>query len=126
MARGDDIQERLIDFAVSIIGLSSALPKTKEGRHVAGQVLRSGTAPAPNYGEARGAESLNDFVHKLSIALKELNETDIWLAIILKAGMLTNRDVDPIKNEGEELGKILGASIKTVLSRKPEKQKCPF
>ena len=55
MAKGDDIQERLIDFAVSIIQLSDKLPKIKSARHIAGQILRSGTSPAPNYAEARSA-----------------------------------------------------------------------
>ncbi len=126
MARGDDIQERLINFAVAIIKLSAALPKTKEARHVAGQVLRSGTAPAPNYGEARSAESPNDFVHKLSIAHKELNETDIWLSIIIRSGMLPYDKVEPLKHEGQELGKILGTSIRTVLRRKRDGSKGPF
>ena len=75
MAKGDDIHDRLIDFSVAIINLSESLPKTYAGNHIAGQILRSGTSPAPNYGEARGAESKKDFVHKLGIVLKELNET---------------------------------------------------
>ena len=67
-----DLQDRLIDFAVRVIRLSEALPDTRAGRHVAAQMLRSGTSPAPNYGEAQGAESKADFVHKLKVALKEL------------------------------------------------------
>src|SRR5690349_24375037 len=81
-SRSDELEERLIDFAVRIVRLSSGLPKTAAGKHIAGQILRSGTSPAPNYGEARGAESHNDFVHKLRIVLKELNETSIWLRVI--------------------------------------------
>ncbi len=71
----DALQERLVLFAVKIIKLVTYLPKTTAGRHVAGQILRSGTSSAPNYGEARGAESRADFVHKLRISVKELNET---------------------------------------------------
>jgi len=63
-AQADDLEERLIDFAVRIVRLSSSLPRTPAGKHVASQILRSGTSPAPNYGEARGAESHADFVHK--------------------------------------------------------------
>jgi len=74
MAKGDDIQERLIDFAVDIIKLCSSLPKNRSSNHIATQLLRSGTSPAANYGEARGAESRNDFIHKLRIALKERTE----------------------------------------------------
>lgn len=73
-SQADELEERLIDFAVRIIKLSARLPGTPAGKHIAGQILRSGTSPAPNYGEARGAESHNDFVHKLRIVLKELNE----------------------------------------------------
>ena len=73
MAKGDDIEERLIDFAVRVIRVSKALPETPEGRHISGQLLRSGTSPAPNYGEARSAESKKDFLHKLKIVLKELS-----------------------------------------------------
>src|SRR6266436_1742311 len=87
-SRADELEERLIDFAVRIVKLSSCLPKTPAGKHIAGQILRSGTSPAPNYGEARGAESHADFVHKLGIVLKELNETSIWLLIISRSRMV--------------------------------------
>src|SRR5213593_1162081 len=80
--KADELEERLINFAVRIIKLSANLPNTPAGKHIAGQILRSGTSPAPNYGEARGAESHADFLHKLGIVLKELNETFIWLRII--------------------------------------------
>ena len=74
-ASADNLEERLIDFAVRVIKVADRLPKTPAGKHIAGQLLRSGTSPAPNYAEARGAESNADFVHKLKVALKELNET---------------------------------------------------
>src|SRR4026209_800689 len=86
--KADELEERLIDFAVRIIKLPSSLPKTPAGKHIAGQILRSGTSPAPNYGEARGAESAKDFVHKLGIVLKELNETCIWLRVIERSELL--------------------------------------
>ena len=69
VAKGDDIEERLINFAVRIIKLCDSLPQTRAGTHIAGQLLRSGTSPAANYSEARNAESTNDFVHKLKICL---------------------------------------------------------
>ena len=53
----DKLEDRLIEFAVRIIRLAARLPRTPAGKHVSGQILRSGTSPAPNYGEARGAES---------------------------------------------------------------------
>ncbi len=112
-AAADALQERLVLFAVKIIDLVPYLPKTTAGRHVAGQVLRSGTSPAPNYAEARGAESRADFVHKLRIAVKELNETGIWLLIILKARMASDPLVTGLVNENRELACILSASIRT-------------
>jgi len=118
MAKGDDIQERMIDFAVGIVKLSSALPKTKAGNHIAGQLLRCGTSPAPNYGEARGAESTRDFIHKLGIVLKELNESGIWLEIIKRSEMLALAALQPLMQEGTELAKIISASIRTASSPK--------
>src|SRR5256712_6995346 len=86
--QADQLEDRLIDFAVRVVKLSAALPKTPAGKHIAGQILRSGTSPAPNYGEARGAESHADFVHKVRIVLKELNETSIWLRVIERSHIL--------------------------------------
>lgn len=88
-AKANDIENRLIDFAVRVIKLADALPKTASGKHISGQLLRSGTSPAPNYAEARGAESSADFVHKLKIALKELNESCVWLKMICRAELMT-------------------------------------
>src|SRR5512139_3683510 len=107
MAKGDDLEERLIDFAVRIIKLCDQLPRTPAGRHIAGQLLRSGTAPAAHYAEARGAESTNDFVHKLKICLKELNETRIWLVIIAKSEMLPASRVQDLTQECSELARII-------------------
>ena len=118
MAKGDDIKERLINFAVEIIKLCSKLPKTRAGNHVAGQLLRCGTSGAPNYGEARGAESSRDFVHKLGVVLKELNESKIWLEIIKRSEMLPVDVVQPIANERSELCKIMASSISTVGKRR--------
>jgi four helix bundle protein len=87
MAKGDDIQERLVALAARVITFCNGLPKTTAGSHVANQLLRSGTFPAPNYVEARGAECDRDFVQKLRIVLKELNETDVWLQIIVRTHM---------------------------------------
>ncbi|HJX93886.1 MAG TPA: four helix bundle protein [Pyrinomonadaceae bacterium] len=85
----DKLEDRLIEFAVRIIRLAARLPRTPAGKHVSGQILRSGTSPAPNYGEARGAESRADFAHKIRVVMKELNETSIWLRIIERSQMLS-------------------------------------
>jgi four helix bundle protein len=117
-ARADYLEERLIDFAVRVVKLSASLPKTPAGKHVAAQILRSGTSPAPNYGEARGAESPADFIHKLGIVLKELNETSIWLRLIERSQLLKKELVKDIIRENSELCRIFSASIKTVRFRK--------
>lgn len=113
MARGDDIEERLIDFAVRIIRLCNELPPNTVGKHIARQLLRSGTSSAPNYGEARGAESKRDFVHKLKIVLKELNESRIWLKIIVRSRLLPEHRLHELLQESDELCRIISASIKT-------------
>ncbi len=109
-----DLQDRLVDYAVRIIRLSESLPETKAGKHVSSQILRSGTSPGPNYGEARSAESRPDFIHKLKISLKELRETEAWLKIIAKAQMVESPVLlDPLLKETDELIAILFASIET-------------
>ena len=109
----NELEDRLINFAVRIVNLSANLPKTPAGKHIALQIMRSGTSPAPNYGEARGAESPADFVHKLRIVLKELNETSIWLRIIGRSRMLRSDLIRDIANENNELCRIFIASLKT-------------
>ena len=110
-----DLEERLIDFAVRVITVVEALPDTKAGRHIAGQLVRSGTSPAPNYGEAQSAESVNDFVHKLKIALKELRETIIWLKIVKKKPLCQPQKLETLIQECNELIAIFVKSIQTAI-----------
>ena len=70
-----DLEERLIDFVLFIDEIIEQLPNVRLANHLAGQIVRSGTSPALNYGEAQSAESQKDFVHKMQIVLKELRET---------------------------------------------------
>ena len=112
-SKADELEERLIDFAVRVVKLSASLPKIPAGKHIAGQILRSGTSPAPNYGEARGAESHADFVHKLGIVLKELNETSIWLRVIERSELLKKELLRGIVEENRELCRIFTSSLKT-------------
>jgi len=113
LASADNLEERLIDFAVRVIKVADKLPKTPVGKHIAGQLLRSGTSPAPNYAEARGAESNADFVHKLKIALKELNETSVWLRMVCRAELMTTDLLAALIDENRQLCRILNASVKT-------------
>jgi four helix bundle protein len=109
-----NLQDRLIIYAVLIIQLSNELPDTRAGKHVCLQILRSGTSPAPNYGEAQSAESKADFIHKLKIALKELRETEIWLKIILQSGLIKDSaNLVALLKETDELIAILYKSVKT-------------
>ncbi len=114
-----DLQERLINYAVRIIKVSEQLPETKSGDHISSQILRSGTSPAPNYGEAQSAESRADFIHKLKVALKELRETEVWLKIIVKAKLIQpSTKLSPLLQETDELISILFKSIDTAKKNK--------
>ena len=82
------LEERLIDLAVRVISLANRLAPSFAGKHIANQIVRSGTSPAPNYAEARSAESRADFIHKPRIVVKELNETSVWLRITAKSSLV--------------------------------------
>jgi four helix bundle protein len=109
-----DLEARLIAFAVRTIRAAESLPKTPTGNHIRNQVLRSGTSPAPNYGEAQSAESRTDFTHKLKIVVKELRETRVWLLMIQQAALIKPATaLDALLQETNELIAIFVASLKT-------------
>jgi len=108
-----DLNERLIRFAADCIIVSECLPKTIAGNHIAGQLVRSGTAPALHYGEAQGAESRNDFIHKMKVALKELRETFNALKIIRIMGWYDSVKLNTPLNETNQLISIFVKSIET-------------
>ena len=109
-----DLEDRLVDFGVRVMDVVEALPDTRVGNHVANQLIRCGTSPAPNYGEAQGAESRNDFVHKMRVCLKELRETRIWLRMAQRKGLIKPEDrLIPLMGECEEPISIFYKSIKT-------------
>jgi len=113
----DELEERLINFAVRIIKIADALPRSATGTHIASQPLRSGTSPAPNYAEARSAESRADFIHKLKVALKELNETRVWLRMITLSSLIEDDRLSEVRDENQQLCKVINASITTAKSR---------
>ena len=118
-----DLEERLIDFAVRIIRMIEDLPNTRVGNHIAGQLLRCGTSPAPNYGEAQGAESRADFIHKMRVCLKELRETRVWLLMIVRATRIkSSSKLDPLIQETNELISIFVTSIRTAKKGKKRHQ----
>lgn len=108
-----DLEDRFVDFAVRVISVVEALPDTKAGKHVASQLVRSGTSPAPNYGEAQSAESPADFIHKLKVSLKELRETNVWLKIIERKPLCEPANLKANWQECDELIAILVTSVKT-------------
>jgi four helix bundle protein len=112
----EQLADRLLDFAARIGKVVDALPDSRLGRHIAGQLVRSGTSPAPNYAEACGAESRKDFVHKLSICLKELRESRCWLQLIIKSELLPASQMEELQNECHQLCNIIGKSIVTTKS----------
>jgi four helix bundle protein len=112
-AKADAIHRRLIDFGARTTRVAKMLPRSDEGRHISQQLLRCGLAAASNYAEARAAESRADFIHKLRIVLKELNEAKSWLEQIVANGLFSGDKMAAIIAENQELCWIIAASIKT-------------
>ena len=105
---GDDIADRLLNFAVRCLAVVEELPANKQGRHVGDQLFRSATSGGANYEEARGAGSRADFVHRLRLTGKEVREARFWLRIIATAGWLDW--LDELIDEARQLAAILAAS----------------
>ena len=108
-----NLEDRLVEFAVRAINAVESLPDTRAGNHIAGQLVRSGTSPAPNYGEAQSAESRKDFIHKMKVCLKELRETLIWLKIIVRKQLCSADRLGSILQECNELIAIFVSSVQT-------------
>jgi four helix bundle protein len=108
-----DLGERLLEYGSRIIRLVESLPNTVVGRRVADQLLRSGTSAGANYEEAQGAESKDDFVHKLQIALKELRESNYWLRLLVKSGKIPAERMNDLLDESNQLRAILSKSVAT-------------
>src|SRR5215471_16807537 len=113
----DELSDRLWKFAARIGKVVDALPDTRLGRRVAGQLVRCGTAPGPNYDKGCAAESRADFAHKLSIVLKELKETRGWLRFIVIAELLPEKRITPLIGEAEQLIRIVAKYIVTAKSK---------
>jgi four helix bundle protein len=114
-----DLEERLLRYSATIIRLVDELPAGRAASHVAGQLLRAGTAALPNHGEAQAAESAGDFVHKMRICLKELRESRRWLRLIKEVPLLQSfATVDVLIDETDQLVRIFSASIRTALKKK--------
>lgn len=112
--RAVELEERLIRFAVGVVDLTEQLPRSYAGQHFGRQLLRSGSAPALLYGEARGAESKKDFRHKLSLVLKELRESNINLRILRQSSLEGGPQLEPLLKESDELISIFVKTVKTL------------
>src|ERR1043166_6800109 len=112
----NEFSDRLWDAAVRVSRVTDALPNTRTGRHVAGQLIRCGTSSAPNYDEACAAESTVDFAHKVSIANKEMRETCGWLRFIIKRGLQPEKKIATLLDECGQLHKMLTSSVLTAKS----------
>jgi four helix bundle protein len=111
----EQMVERLLEFAARIIKLDSKLCSTYTGKHIYGQLFRSGSSAGANYEESIGAESKADFIHKSQVVLKELREAYYWLRLILKSQLLSKDDADLklLLPENLELIKIISKSLVT-------------
>ena len=117
-----DLEDRFVEFTCRMIDVVEALPNTRTGNYIAGQLIRSCHSPAFNYGEAQAAESRNDFIHKLGIILKELKECRIALKVIIRKELIKPvSKLDGIYKETEEVIAIIGKSIKTAQTNKSAK-----
>ena len=114
----DELSQRLLQFAIRAGKVVDALPDTRMGNHIARQFIRSGTAAGPNYEEACAAESAADFVHKLSISLKELRESRSWIRLIIGAELLSPRKMSGMVDEINQLCNIVGASVATAKGKR--------
>ncbi|MCK4391063.1 MAG: four helix bundle protein [Desulfobacterales bacterium] len=118
--KDEELADRFLSFTVRIIKLVDALPKTVTGKHVGNQLLRSGTSPGANYEEARGAESKADFIHKMSIVLKELKESRYWLKVVISVPLVKTKRLGTLLEECEQLIAIIAKSISTARKPKPK------
>ncbi|MCA6450011.1 MAG: four helix bundle protein [Chitinophagaceae bacterium] len=113
-----DLEKRLIEFGVTVIHTAEKFPDSFAGKHLSGQLIRSGSAPALHYGEAVSAESRNDFIHKMKIALKELRETNNCLQMISRLKWQEEQKINHILGECNELISIFVKSIGTAQKNK--------
>jgi len=113
-----ELQERTIQFAVRVLKLADALPRTASGRTVAGQVARSGCSVAANYRSALRGKSRADFINKITIVLEEADETGFWIELTERAGLLQSKRLKALLDEAEQLTKIFNATRTTARNRK--------
>jgi four helix bundle protein len=112
-----ELKERTMVFAVRVLALADALPKTNSGRTVGGQIARSGTSVAANYRSALRAKSDADFVSKITTVLEEADETAFWIELAGRIALVPDKRLKPLLQEAEELTKIFNATRTTTRRR---------
>jgi four helix bundle protein len=109
-----DLEDRLLEFSVRIIRITESMKRSRAANHIADQLLRSGTSPYGNHGEAEGAESHDDFIHKLKVCYKELRESCRWLRLVQKATLIAKpKLLESLITEADEQVRIFASSIRT-------------
>ena len=101
-----ELKERTVQFAVRVLKLADALPRSASGRTIADQVARSGCSVAANYRAALRGKSRADFVNKITIVLEEADESALWLEITERAGLLSPPRLSSLRKEADELTRI--------------------
>jgi four helix bundle protein len=107
------VKDKSFDFALRVVKLAKYLEGEKKEYVLSKQVLRSGTAIGALVREAEHAESKADFIHKMSIALKEANETSYWLELMYQGEYIDKESFESIRSDSEEIIKLLVAIVKT-------------
>ncbi len=114
----DELKERTIEFAVRVLKFADALPRTASGKTVAGQAARSGASVAANYRAALRGKSRADFINKITIVLEEADETDLWIEIAKRRGLVAAKRIAALQAEAVELTKIFNATRTTSRNHK--------
>jgi four helix bundle protein len=112
-----ELKERTMDFAVRVLKMVDALPKTTAGKTVGDQIARSGTSVAANYRAALRAKSDADFINKITIVLEEADESGFWIELAERAKLLPGKRLKDLLQEAEELTKIFNATRSTTKRR---------
>jgi four helix bundle protein len=118
-----ELRERTMEFAVRVLKLVDALPRTTAGRAVGGPLARSGTSVAANYRAALRGKSDADFINKITIVLEEADESGFWIELSQKASLVAPRLVKALLQEAEELIKIFNATRTTTKRRTAKNRK---
>ena len=112
--KADVLSDRFLDFACSLYRALNKFENDNMQKHIVMQLFRSATSVGANYEEARGAESKQDFAHKMKIVLKESRESMYWLKLIVRSGINSSKEMQDLLEESRQISDIIAKSIKTL------------